>query len=59
MRLPPLLLLRHRHHLSAFAHPHKGWSEHILRAGERSAWTRKRDGWSEVGVGGIVEEWGG
>jgi hypothetical protein len=37
---------------SAFAHPHKGWSKQNLRAGERSAWTRGRDGWSGVGVGG-------
>ena len=37
---------------SGFAHPHKGWSKQNLRAGERSAWTRGRDGWSGVGVGG-------
>jgi len=37
---------------SAFAHPHKGWSKQNLKAGERGAWTRGRDGWSGVGMGG-------
>ncbi|KIM41141.1 hypothetical protein M413DRAFT_445856 [Hebeloma cylindrosporum] len=32
--------------------PQKGWSKQNLRPGERSAWTRGRDGWSGVGVGG-------
>jgi len=37
---------------SSSAFPHKGWSKQNLRAGERSAWTRGRDGWNGVGVGG-------
>jgi hypothetical protein len=39
-------------HAAASTHPHKGWSKQNLKAGERSAWTRGRDGWSGVGVGG-------
>ena len=30
------------------SHPQKGWSKQNLRPGERSAWTRGRDGWSGV-----------
>ena len=37
---------------SASVPPQKGWSKQNLRPGERSAWTRGRDGWSGVGVGG-------
>jgi len=40
------------------SHPQKGWSEQNLRPGERSAWTRGRDGWSGVeGSSGSVR-WG-
>ncbi|KAF8881838.1 hypothetical protein CPB84DRAFT_1817224 [Gymnopilus junonius] len=32
----------------------KGWSKANLRHGERSGWTRGRDGWSGVGGGGAI-----
>ena len=36
------------------SHPQKGWNKQNLRPGERSAWTRGRDGWSGVeGSGGV------
>ncbi|KAF7968953.1 hypothetical protein HWV62_28797 [Athelia sp. TMB] len=31
----------------------EGWSKRNLKAGERVAWTRGRDGWSGVGEGGV------
>ena len=36
------------------AAPQKGWSKQNLRANERSAWTRGRDGWSGVGTSAVA-----
>jgi len=41
------------------AAPQKGWNKQNLRNGERSAWTRGRDGWSGVGPGSSSTAVGG